>query len=236
MKKKWNRRIMALCILCITGYTLFHFRYEIVEWVRDKTGGESEDHTRPPNVSKVEWAEMNYSEEMLELSAKYDVPYAYLMALVVLECGGDKPAGHRYEPSIMKKLQRVKEGKRDRFENIYAHHLEDCSDGCLENLATSWGPFQLMGYKAIPLGVSISDLRHEDDAAEIGVRWIVNEYGELLKKKRFKDAFHFHNAGERFPLSGKSRTHNPYYVSDGLKYMKAFEKRLQDAVKKEDRP
>jgi hypothetical protein len=173
----------------------------------------------------LEWAEKNYKEEMLFLSKKYNVPYAYLMALTVLECGGEKPAGHRYEPGILKKLENVKGGRVDRLENIYAKHLSNCDDGCLENLATSWGPFQLMGYKAIPLGVVVDKLRHEDDAAEIGVKWIAEEYGHFLKKKKFKDAFHYHNTGQRFPLSGRPRTHSPYYVSDGLKYMKYFESR-----------
>jgi hypothetical protein len=87
-----------------------------------------------------------------------------------------------------------------------------------------------MGYKAIPLGVSISDLRHEDDAAEVGVRWIAQEYGHFLKKKKYKDAFHYHNTGQRFPLSGRPKTHSPYYVSDGLKYMKIFEKRKKQST------
>lgn len=235
MKKSFKRRIVLLISLSTIGYITFHFRYEIVEWYRDIRGKELAQNPRPEGISTIEWAEMNYSEEMLVLSTKYDVPYAYLMALVVLECGGEKPAGHRYEPSIMKKLQKVKAGKIERLENIYAHHLNECDDGCLENLATSWGPFQLMGYKAIPMGVKISNLRHEDEAAEIGVRWIVQEYGHFLKKKKFKDAFHYHNAGQRFPLSGKPKTHSPYYVSDGLRYMKTFEKRLADSVRTEDR-
>ncbi|MFN6380342.1 MAG: hypothetical protein ACK4WD_13770 [Flavobacteriales bacterium] len=225
MKKRWTKRIVILSIVLSLGYIAFRMRYEISEYVLAMFGSEIPVNPRPENMSTVEWAELNYSDEMKKLSKKHDVPYEYLMALVILECGGDKPAGHRYEPSIMKRLKRVKDGKVDRLENIYQHHLQNCDDGCLENLATSWGPFQLMGYKAIPLGVSVTDLRHEDDAAEVGVEWIAQEYGHFLKKKKYKDAFHYHNTGQRFPLSGRPKTHSPYYVSDGLKYMKIFEKR-----------
>ena len=230
MKKRLTKRIVILSILLSLGYVAFRLRYEISEWLQAMSGREIPVNPRPENMSTVDWAESNYSEEMKKLSEEYDIPYEYLMALVILECGGDRPAGHRYEPSIMKRLKRVKDGKVDRLENIYKHHLQNCDDGCLENLATSWGPFQLMGYKAIPLGVSISDLRHEDDAAEVGVRWIAQEYGHFLKKKKYKDAFHYHNTGQRFPLSGRPKTHSPYYVSDGLKYMKIFEKRRKQST------
>jgi hypothetical protein len=82
-----------------------------------------------------------------------------------------------------------------------------------------------MGYKAIPMGVKVHQLQDEDSSAEIGVRWISSEYGHFIRKKKYKDAFHYHNTGQRFPLSGRSKTHDPYYVSDGIRYMKYFEKR-----------
>ena len=225
MKKKLLRKAILWSVIILGLYWAWTLRYDLAEYIRDVAGIELPINPRPEGMSTLEWTEKNYKKEMLFLSKKYNVPYAYLMALTVLECSGEKPAGHRYEPGILKKLEKVKGGRVDRLENIYAKHLANCDDGCLENLATSWGPFQLMGYKAIPLGVLVDQLRHEDDAAEIGVKWIAQEYGHFLKKKKFKDAFHYHNTGQRFPLSGKPRTHSPYYVSDGLKYMKYFEAR-----------
>ena len=112
-----------------------------------------------------------------------------------------------------------------RFEGIKTHHLTDLDEEGLKNLATSWGPFQLMGYKAIQLDLNVIDLRDDEVAAETGVAWIKKEYGQFLNKGKFKDAFHYHNTGERFPLSGRSRTHDPYYVSNGIKFMKYFEGR-----------
>jgi hypothetical protein len=162
---------------------------------------------------------------MKELSAKYDVPYAYLMALAVLECSGNKPAGHRFEKHIFKRLEKIKNGKAIRFEGIKTENLTSLDDAGLKNLATSWGPFQLMGYKAIQLDINVVDLREEDVAAETGVAWIKKEYGHFLSKQKFKDAFHYHNTGDRFPLNGRPKTHDPYYVSNGLKFMKYFESR-----------
>jgi hypothetical protein len=149
----------------------------------------------------------------------------YLMALAVLECSGNKPAGQRFEKHIFKRLEKIKNGNSMRFEGIKTHHLTDLDEEGLKNLATSWGPFQLMGYKAIQLELNVIDLRDDEVAAETGVAWIKKEYGHFLNKGKFKDAFHYHNTGERFPLSGRSRTHDPYYVSNGIKFMKYFEGR-----------
>ena len=79
-----------------------------------------------------------------------------------------------------------------------------------------------MGYKCVGLGVNVKDIRGED-GLEHGVRWIKEEYGRFLKKGKFKDAFHYHNTGRKFPRDGVSRTHDPRYVDKGLAYMEYFE-------------
>ena len=201
------------------------FRYEIADSVRGVFGFQLPVDPRPAGISSLEWCEMNYREEVMDLSAEFELPYEYLMALIVLECDGNKPAGHRYEKSVFRQLQRVRDGTQRKFEDVHRRHLKQLSDDGLKNLATSWGPFQVMGYKVVGLGIKVEDLRDEDDAAFYGVQWIKKEYGHYLKKKKWKDAFHFHNTGRRFPLSGNSATHDPYYVSDGIKYMNWFAKR-----------
>ena len=100
--------------------------------------------------------------------------------------------------------------------------IADASDEALKNLAKSWGPFQLMGYKCLHLDVKVKDLRG-DDALDWGAKWIKLEYGHLLRKKRYKDAFHYHNTGKTYPKSGIPKTHDPKYVDNGLKYMAYFE-------------
>jgi hypothetical protein len=224
---KWfrNKYVISTAVLVVVFMAAWPFRYSIAEWVRNQLGITLPEDPRPPGLTDLEWCEANYKEEMLELSQKYEVPYAYLMALTVLECSGNKPAGHRFEKHIYKRLEKIKNGKSIRFEGVKHHDLVDLDEEGLKNLATSWGPFQLMGYKAIQLEANVHELRHEDFAAETGVQWIKAEYGHFLTKKKFKDAFHYHNTGDRFPLSGKPKTHDPYYVSNGLKFMKYFESR-----------
>lgn len=225
MKRIIIRRL-ALLALCTAAIGLAYiYRYEMAERWRVLRGVELPANPRPEGMSTIDWTEQNYRDEMLVLSKKYNVSYDYLMALIVLECSGDKPAGRRFEKHIEKKLSKLKKGEREKFEDILPEHIADCDQGCLENLATSWGPFQLMGYKCIGLGVNVGELRNEDVAAETGVRWIEKEYGHFLKKKKFQDGFHYHNTGQRFPLNGVSKTHSPYYVSDGLRYMKIFKDR-----------
>lgn len=209
----------VLLVLCVAAYP---YRYEVSEWLQNKFGITLPEDPRPPGVNDLEWCERNYKDEMLTLSAEYNVPYEYLMALAVLECSGNKPAGHRFEKHILRRLEKIQSGKSMRFEGITTEHLKALDEQGLKNLATSWGPFQLMGYKAIHLDAVVNDLRDEDLAAEIGVKWIKKEYGHFLEKGKFKDAFHYHNTGDRFPLSGRPKTHDPYYVSNGLKFMKYF--------------
>ena len=79
-----------------------------------------------------------------------------------------------------------------------------------------------MGYKCLQLGVNVNDIRG-DEALDWGAKWIKLEYGHLLKKKRYKDAFHYHNTGSLYPKSGPPKTYHPDYVSNGLKYMNYFD-------------
>ena len=86
------------------------------------------------------------------------------------------------------------------------------------NLASSWGPFQVMGYKCIELGVKLEDIRGEN-AVYWGIYWINKNYGDWLRKGKFEEAFRIHNTG-----SPNGKTTNSNYVSNGMKYMRDFEK------------
>lgn len=179
----------------------------------------------PPLVNQpansLERARMNYGEEVREIAEEKELPCEYFMALIVLECSGNKPSGERFESHVYKKLKDVKDGSRRKHENIKQKDIADATDQALRNLATSWGPFQLMGYKCIGLDVNVKDIRG-DDAVFHGMRWIELEYGDLLTKGKFKDAFHFHNTGRKYPKVGSPKTHDPKYVERGLAYMEYF--------------
>ena len=157
----------------------------------------------------------NYSAEVNDAALKFDLPYGYLMALIQLECSGIKPAGERFEPHVYRRLQEVRDGKRKNYENITPAHLYNASDAALKNLATSWGPFQLMGYKCILLNVKIRDIRG-DKGVYHGANWIDITYGDRLRRGEYKDCFHIHNTGRSYPRVGLPATHDPQYVPRGL--------------------
>jgi len=157
----------------------------------------------------------NYSEDVQTAAAAFNLPYEYLMALIQLECSGIRPAGERFEPHVFRRLQAVRDGKRKNYENITPSHLANASDAALRNLATSWGPFQLMGYKCILLDVQIRDIRG-DRGVYHGVNWINITYGDRLRRGEYKNCFHMHNTGRTYPRVGLPTTHDPQYVPRGL--------------------
>lgn len=167
----------------------------------------------------------NYGAEFKRLGKEFNIAPEYLAALCMLESGGRKPAGFRYEKHIYGRLKLVKMGLKSQYEHVKPADLEDAGDEALQNLATSWGPFQLMGYKCLLYNIKIKDLR-EDNGTYWAVKWIDESYGKWLRKGDYKNAFHLHNTGRTFPVSGISKTHDPKYVEKGLKLMAYFKGKL----------
>lgn len=176
------------------------------------------DETAPEAVLRTQ---KNYGAEIDKLAAQFDLSPEFLKALIILECSGLKNVKPRFERHIYKRLQNVKHGKLARLENIVPADLNNASDDALKNMAKSWGPFQLMGYKCIWLDIPLSELRG-DKALYWGVKWIDMTYGDYIRRGQYKDAFHIHNTGRPYPESGPPKTYDPKYVPNGLMYMKYF--------------
>ena len=122
-----------------------------------------------------------------------------------------------------KKNERDRKAVQPRIDLINANYAEyaQLSDEALRNLATSWGPFQLMGYKCIQLDVQLRDIRGKD-AIRAGAQWVDLTYGDALRAGRFEDAFHLHNTGKPYPADGQPTTFHPDYVQRGMAYMRKF--------------
>jgi hypothetical protein len=167
-----------------------------------------------------EWSrhqvEENYGSDVEKYALQYQLPEHYLKALIVLESSGKKDVRPRFEKKVYQALKAVQRGKRT-LEKITANDLKDCNDEALRNLASSWGPFQLMGYKCLQLGIQVSDLRG-NDAVKWAIHWINLTYGDYLRQEKFEEAFRIHNTG-----SPNGRTFDPNYVKNGMKSMKMFE-------------
>lgn len=164
----------------------------------------------------------NYGSQLENYGRQFKISNTYLKALVTLECSGRTDFTPRFEKHVFEQLKRVRDGRKKNYGSITKKIIGDASDEALTNLATSWGPFQLMGYQCIPLGVNISDIRGKD-AIYWGVYWINKRYGKYLEKGLYRDAFHIHNTGQPFPKNNISQTYDPNYIDNGLKFMEYFE-------------
>ncbi len=189
--------------------------------------------TPPEELSVYEKTEKNYGKEIAKLSKDYYLNSNYLKALIVLECDGDKQPKERYEKGVYEQLKAVRDSAGLKFENITQETIKGLSDSVLREMSKSYGAFQLMGYKATWLGISLDELKRR--STFWGVVWIDKTYGKYIRNKHFKHAFHIHNAGKLYPDSGPPLTHNPDYVERGLYHMKVFRKR-QLARRKHTKP
>lgn len=163
----------------------------------------------------------NYGSQIDSAAIIYKLDPAYLKALCMLECGGRKVFKQRFEPHVYKKLKAVKFNIIDKYEHVTPDMLADANDEALKNLASSWGPFQLMGYKCLQLGIKVKDIRG-DNSVVYGVKWIDLTYGEYIRKEQFSDAFHIHNTGMPLPSNGQPKTYDPNYINHGLSYLKRY--------------
>ena len=172
--------------------------------------------------TKVERAMSNYGSTLEILAKKHKLPWNYLMALTILECSGESSCPSRYEKHVFEQLEKLRDGSINKYGTLQRKDISDASDEALKNLASSWGPFQIMGYHCIQEGITVAQLRSEQ-GLDYAVQWIEKSYGNRLRKHEFQDAFHLHNTGKPFPQSGTPTTHDPQYVFRGISLMKEFE-------------
>ncbi len=206
----------AVAVLTIGTIGLFYY------YTKDSPDYEN---IRRPNTherAKLRRVEKNYGNLVDILSNQFDISSSYLKALITLECSGLKPPKSRFESHVFEQLKKVRDKQITNYGSITYKTIGDASDDALKNLATSWGPFQLMGYQCIELDVHVKDIRGSN-SLYWGIYWIDKRYGKYLKNEDYKSAFHIHNTGQPFPSDGASRTYDPKYVEKGLVFMRYFE-------------
>jgi hypothetical protein len=174
------------------------------------------------NKGGIPQAIENYQKPVDSLAKVFNLPPDFLMALIMLESSGRKKVPVRFEKSIYNDLKNLQSGKIDKFENLTKSDLKGVKDKTLKALASSYGPFQIMGYKKYILNISLDDLKGNKNMY-YAIKWIDMSYGEMLRNEEYKDAFHFHNAGKRHPEVGGPTTYDPKYVENGLNYQKYFQ-------------
>lgn len=165
----------------------------------------------------------NYKNQVDIYAKKYNLPSSYFLALIMLESSGKKVIKPRYEHNVYKSLKALRDGKIKKFEDLTIDDVKSYSNYELKQLAKSYGPFQIMGYKAIKMKINLNDFQG-DSAIKYGIEWINREYGDVLRNGNYMDAFHMHNTGHPYPKNKKPSTYDPNYVKKGIEYMHYFSK------------
>ncbi len=219
-----KRKLSPLFLLVLILFSVGYLSYLTIPWNKDKYQYElpktlNLTDTQKETISRVE---KNYGRSVEQNANKFELPAAYIKALIVLECSGYKVIKPRFEKHVYNSLIKVRDGKQNNYYNLKQKKLKNLSDAAIKNLASSWGPFQLMGYQVFNLGIRVHDIRGEN-SIYWGIKWINNRYGTKLKNNHYRDCFHIHNAGYKLPGNNIPKTHAPDYIPNGMKYIKAFE-------------
>jgi len=165
----------------------------------------------------------NYGDSINKYANIYKLDSCFLKALVMLESGGQKVIRPRFEKHIFVRLKKLKNNEIAQYEGIFPKDFVKITDEKLKIYASSWGPFQLMGYQMIYMKKPV-EILNKKEGIKYSIAWINKEYGHLIRAKKFKDAFHRHNTGSNYPKFGPPQTHDPQYVNKGLKFMLFYKK------------
>ncbi|MDF1551240.1 MAG: hypothetical protein P1P88_25695, partial [Bacteroidales bacterium] len=118
----------------------------------------------------------NYKKNIDVLATQFNLPPSYLLAVIALESSGRKKVPVRYEKAIFTKLLQLKNAEIKQFENLKTKDVKKLSNVQLKALASSYGPFQIMGYKCYILNISLSTLKGKNHLF-YAIKWINLTYG-----------------------------------------------------------
>ena len=125
---------------------------------------------------------------------------------------------------VYQELKKVREGHQEQYKQIQQHHVIAASDEALRELATSWGIFQIQGYKVVPYGIPLSKLRSQEEL-EYSVSWIAKSYGHHLKRQEYREVFFLHSPAAPVDQNEISKIQDSKYILNGLKHITWFKKK-----------
>ncbi len=159
-----------------------------------------------------------FHEKIWQASHGTLIPEAYLAALISLETS---PPGNweskRFEKHIYKRLKELKYSGKT-FGSISRKAVKRRNDGELRQLATSYGPTQLMGYHCLQIGCTIKELSGKYHL-QWAIIWMEKQYGKYARRGHWESCFRIHNTGRP-----DGKTYHKGYVKRGLKRMRYYEK------------
>jgi hypothetical protein len=178
-------------------------------------------------------------ELLASVAATCSVPAAFFAALIANESGGNADA-RRFEPLVLLALWKVLLGRTAAYGSIsrtdlvsyissvpaavlYAYHVDNLPYDAfqrLDNLATSFGLVQIMGYEAIAFRSSVTAL--QSPASELGIA--CNMLADFARRngldvtEDFSELFDCWNTGRPH-----AQTADPKYIPNGLARMALYE-------------
>lgn len=164
----------------------------------------------------------HHYHQKIEFATKgTEIPPEYMGALISLE---SHPPGNwdsqRFEPKIYERLLRLKYNNEP-FSYIPKEKVASLTEEELRQLATSYGPTQIMGYHCLELGCSIDDLKGENHLLW-SIAFIRKHYLKCIVQKKWDVCFRIHNTGKP-----DGNPHNKDYVEKGLKRMAYYKKWME---------
>lgn len=194
----------------------------------------------PDELRLIEGIRARYSSFIDPACRSTAFPPALLAALVANETGLDG-SQTRFEPQVFDQLADVFVGRRSSFGSIGAKDLADFVSSSvagnvnvaqrairvLMNLATSWGPTQIMGYHVLGYHPPLSTIKSIGNLTDFSTHFAVavELLGVFQKEFRLADPrvdssgyFHCWNSG-----SPGGRTFDPDYAANGVRRMAVYE-------------
>jgi len=170
--------------------------------------------------------------ELLDTTCKTSsVPPAFLAALIANESGGN-PDAKRFEPAVMTQLFAVLLNRKAAYGSIgrsdiiaYAAQVASTLNMqlivALDQLSTSWGLVQIMGYEAISYRTNgVAALTQPTSEMVIALRMLAAfaAHNSLWLAKDFSQLFDCWNTGRPH-----SPTADPNYIPNGLRRMELYQ-------------
>ena len=157
---------------------------------------------------------------------------SFIAALVANESGGN-PAVTRFEPKVFVDLAFVLAGIKPAYGSIGTEDLKDSIPGTvapsflrIRDLATSWGPTQIMGYHSVSGNYPLSELSQIDTHFPRCVSILRDFLKEWhLDRKTANPAFRFEESLFKCWNTGRPDgvTADPNYAARGLGRMLIYE-------------
>lgn len=164
-----------------------------------------------------------YTAAIAQCCSVSSVKPAFLAALIANESGGN-PNAKRFEAGVLTSLWNVLLGRKTAYGSIthdaLTAYLDTGAWTGLDNLATSWGLTQIMGYHVFDLSTTIANLQSVNGNLLSAVK-LVTQFATQYSLDFDSDAadlFRCWNTGRP-----DGQTFDPNYAQNGLARLQLFE-------------